>query len=238
MSTAAIIVIGDEILGGKVVDANSPWLALQLRALGVDLMRISVVPDVLDGIADEVARCSEAFDHVFTSGGVGPTHDDRTMRGIAQAFGVPLQRHPELVGVLRQKMAEPNESTLLMADVPAGAHLLWDGDLYFPVVVMRNVHIFPGVPSLLQRKFSAIAHRFGGVVVHSLEFITQERETEIAERLSAAQERWPAVAIGSYPQFDSRPWTVTITMDSRDTDALRACEAELRSLIQAEAPRR
>ena len=90
MSTAAIIVIGDEILGGKVVDANSPWLALQLRALGVDLMRISVVPDVLDGIADEVARCSEAFDHVFTSGGVGPTHDDRTMRGIAQAFGVPL----------------------------------------------------------------------------------------------------------------------------------------------------
>ena len=233
MSSAAMVVIGDEILSGKVVDANSSWLARQLRERGVDLLRITVVSDELDDIAGAVRAASEMADHVFTSGGVGPTHDDMTMQGIAQAFGVPLVREPQLEALLRQKVdGAPTEAALAMADVPQGAELWWDGQLFFPVIVVRNVHIFPGVPSLFRRKFSEVAHRFRGVVVHSRRFVTLERETVIAQRLGEAQARWPGVAIGSYPQFDQKPWTVTITMDSRSESDLQACEAELRGCIE------
>jgi molybdenum cofactor synthesis domain-containing protein len=237
LPTAAIVVIGDEILSGKVVDANSPWLAKQLRVRGVDLIRVSVVPDELDAIADEVARASALADHVFTSGGVGPTHDDVTLEGIAQAFGVGLARHPELETLLRGKTeGEPTAAALRMAEVPEGVELWWEGELYFPVIVMRNVHIFPGVPVLLRRKFTEIADRFSGEPISSRSFTTLERESLIAARLSDAQARWPMVAIGSYPQFDQQPWTVSITMDSRDLDALAACESHLRACIEAKSP--
>ncbi len=237
MPTAAMVVIGDEILSGKVVDTNSPWLAGQLRELGVDLVRIVVVPDAVDRIAEEIVRCSALVDHVFTTGGVGPTHDDMTLEGIASAFDVPLVRHPELESLLREKTGDqPTDAALRMADVPEGTELWWEGDLFFPVVVMGNVHIFPGVPSLFQRKFKEVAHRFSGTVVESRCFVTLERESVIAGRLLDAQERWPQVAIGSYPQFDRKPWTVTITMDSRDPDALTECEAALLAAIETVTP--
>jgi len=237
MPTAAIVVIGDEILGGKVTDTNSPWLAGRLRTMGVDLLRVAVVPDLVDAIAEEVLRCSELADHVFTTGGVGPTHDDLTMQGISQAFSSPLVRHPDLVQLLQQKLDEaPTEAALGMADVPEGTDLWWDGDLFFPVVVCRNVCIFPGVPRLFQRKFDEVAHRFSGTVVDSRSFVTVERESMIAERLTEAQRQWPQVAIGSYPQFDRRPWSVTVTMDSRDTVALDACEDALRATIEVCEP--
>jgi molybdenum cofactor synthesis domain-containing protein len=233
MSTAAIVVIGDEILSGKVRDTNSPWLAERLRERGVDLLRVCVIPDELDTIAEEVARSSALADHVFTTGGVGPTHDDVTLEGIARAFDVPLARHPELETLIRKKVdGEPTPAALRMADVPEGTELWWDGELFFPVVVMRNVHIFPGVPTLLQLKFKEVAHRFSGDVVTSRSLRTGERESVIAARLADAQARWPTVAIGSYPQFDSKPWTVLITMDSRDIAALDACEAALRDLVE------
>jgi len=233
MSTAAVVVIGDEILSGKVVDCNSPWLAAQLRTRGVDLVRICVVPDVIDAIAEEVARASACADHVFTTGGVGPTHDDITLAGIAEAFGLALVRHPELEALLHEKVGgQPTDAALRMADVPEGTQLWWDGDLFFPVVVVRNVHIFPGVPSLFQRKFEEVAHRFSGTVVSSRQLVTYERESIIAARLGEAQARWPQVAIGSYPQFDQKPWSVTITMDSRDLDALDACEVALREVLE------
>lgn len=233
MPTAAMVVIGDEILGGKCVDTNSPWIAKRCRALGLDLCRIVVVPDDVGLIADEVARCSTLFDHVFTSGGVGPTHDDVTMVGVAQAMGVGLKRHPELVVLLHKKIPDgPTAAALRMADIPDGAVLWWDGDLFFPVVVMRNICIFPGVPLLLQRKFNEIAHRFEGVPIKGRSLSTEERESVIAERLQVASERWPEVAIGSYPQFDTKPHTVTITLDSRDHQSLEDCWLHLSSVIE------
>ncbi|NOY27298.1 MAG: competence/damage-inducible protein A [Oligoflexia bacterium] len=222
--TAALIIIGDEILTGKFADQNSPWLIDRCRTLGIELRRVVVIPDDIDLIAAEVSACSAAWDWVFTTGGVGPTHDDVTMAGVAQALGVPLERRAELVSVLKKKMGDKlNNDALRMAEVPVGSVLWPNDDVFFPQVVARNVVIFPGVPKLLHLKFNAVAHRFGGVPAHSLRLVTTRPESQIAAGLRTAQQRWPNVHIGSYPRFDVRPWTVIVILDGRDIDCLAAC---------------
>jgi molybdenum cofactor synthesis domain-containing protein len=232
MPTAAIVIIGNEILTGKFADENAPFLLTRLRALGCDLGRIVTIPDTLDGIAAEVSAAAARFDWVFTSGGVGPTHDDLTFPGIAQAFGVALQRHAALERILKEKLGDRcNEAALRMAEVPEGAQLWWDGDFPYPQVVMRNVVILPGVPSLLRRKFDAVAHRFAGVPLAVRRITTLRSEPEIADALTDAAGRWPGVAIGSYPRWDERPATVIVTMESRDEAALVACESFLSARV-------
>ena len=232
MSTASAIIIGDEILAGKFSDENGPWLALESRKIGLDLKRIVVIPDDLNTIAREVYQAHEAFDHVFTTGGIGPTHDDKTMEGVALAFGQPLARNATLEALIRKGMgSRVNEDALRMADVPHGVELWDEPDLRFPVVVCRNVAIFPGVPSFFQAKFRAISHRFAGVVVQSRQFRTTEKETTIAGVLRTAQEMWPNVTIGSYPRFETKPSSVVVTIDGRDPDAIEACETWLRVRI-------
>ena len=225
MTTAAIVVIGNEILTGKFADENSPYLVQRLRELGVTVRRIVVVPDQLEVIGDEVRRCSEAHDLVFTSGGVGPTHDDITMESIAWGFGVPVETRQELVEVIEGKLTQPvNEAALRMAQVPEGSQFWWDGGLIFPLVVMRNVHILPGVPSILKLKFEAVAHRFREApTLHQARVVTREREIQIAARLEEALERFPGVEIGSYPRYDEGPMHVIVTIEGRLADSVTAC---------------
>lgn len=225
MPTAAVIVIGNEILTGKFADENGPYLVRRLRELGVDLGRIVVIPDVIEVIASEVRGASSKFDHVFTSGGVGPTHDDLTFPAIAAAFDRPLERNAALVKVIEERSKGPlTTAAYRMAEVPVGAELWWDGDVLFPLVVMRNVAIFPGVPSLFRLKFEAVAHRFAGVPMACRRLVTERGEPEIAAPLTEAATRWPSVAIGSYPRFETTPHTVIVTMEGRDPGALDACE--------------
>ena len=232
MPTAAAIIIGDEILSGKFADQNSPWLIGRCKALGIDLIRICIIPDIIDEIAEEVIRWSRRVDHVFTTGGVGPTHDDLTMAGIAAAFEMSLIRHPELVAVLKEKLgARCNEDALRMAEVPSGAQLWWEGDFLFPQVVVGNVYIFPGVPVLFQKKFDGVAHRFIGLPRQVRKLVTEAAETEIAAGLRQLAERFPLIQIGSYPQFDVKPWTVTVTLDGRDLSMLDEAEVALQSLL-------
>lgn len=232
MSRIGAVIIGDEILSGKFVDENTPWLAKRCRELGLDLGRVVVVPDVVEVIADEVSRFSAMFDLVVTTGGVGPTHDDVTMRGVAAAFGVGLARHPVLERILREKLADRcNEVALRMADVPEGAELWWEGQHVWPLIAKENVAIFPGIPSLFQKKFEGVSARFTGVPVRSARLTTTEREHDIALRLEAVAARWPMVAIGSYPQIDAEPHTVTLTLDSRDGEALEAALEALRAAL-------
>src|SRR5436190_21148333 len=234
--TAAVVVIGDEILGAKVRDENSSWLAMRLRSLGIDLRRIAVVPDVVATIADEVRSSSTQFDLVITTGGVGPTHDDVTLAGVALAFGVPLERHPELEALLQKSLTGFDDEALRMADLPAGAELWWEGAIRFPLVVMKNVLVFPGVPKLLRIKFDGIAHRLEkGVPVATARLVTTAREPDIALRLRHIQDAHPSVAIGSYPQFEHEPHTVTVTVDSRDRKALASAVAALEEALGVRA---
>src|SRR5882757_2477144 len=152
--SCALVVVGNEILSGKVQDSNAYFAARELRKIGVALARIATIPDELDLIAGEVAYCSRNFDFVITSGGVGPTHDDLTMEGVARAFGRRVTRHPELERLLRDFYgARLEERNLRMADVPDGVTLHHGAQSQWPIVAFDNVYILPGIPEIFRKKF-------------------------------------------------------------------------------------
>ncbi len=232
MPTAGILVIGNEILSGKVIDTNSPFLCRELRDLGVDVERIHVIPDVIETIAADVRSMSDAFDLVFTSGGVGPTHDDLTMDGVALAFGRPLELNVSIAERIERAQGKPaNESQLKMALLPAGAMLVDSGDLWFPVVVVENVHIFPGIPDLLRRKFSSVRERFRGVPFQLKRVYLLQRESDIAVYLNETLSEFPELLMGSYPRTGEGTHHVMVTLESRDPRYLtRALDALLARL--------
>jgi molybdenum cofactor synthesis domain-containing protein len=231
---AGILVIGNEILSGKVVDANSPYLCRELRALGVDVERIVTIPDDVDVIAREVRGMSDAHDFVFTSGGVGPTHDDLTMDGVAKAFGVPLRIHESIVERIERAQGHAaNESMIKMAGLPEGAVLVDAGDLWFPVVVVHNVYVFPGIPELLRRKFESIRARFQGVPFVLRRVYVRRRESDIAADLHALLAEFPELLLGSYPRIGEEEFHVLLTLESRDARYLqRALDSLLARLPQ------
>lgn len=239
MRSAAVIIIGNEILTGKFIDENGPFLIRRLRELGVPLRRLVVVPDETALIVDEVRRCAAGHDVVISTGGVGPTHDDITMPAIAEAFGVPLVEHEGLVEMWRRRHgADPNVAALRMARLPEGVELFWTTELRFPVVRMRNVFVLPGVPSLMRAKFDAIAEQLRGQPVHVARVITDEDEVDIAERLETAVARWPTVEIGSYPRFEDGPHHVIIALESRSAEDLESCRAFLAACLKPFSPDR
>ena len=223
MPTAGIVIIGDEILSGKFVEENAAFLIGELRALGVELRRITVVPDELDDIAATVVESSGRFDYVFTSGGVGPTHDDVTMAAIAKAFGTTVTRHPDLEmrvrGYWKDKLADAN---LRLADVPAGAELVYGKDQLWPVVCYRNVYIMPGVPTLFRRKFVDIRDRFRAIAVTAARLYVDLDEGDLAPHLDAIVGEFASVKIGSYPRFAERDFRVLVTLEGADGAAVRA----------------
>lgn len=236
--TAAILVIGDEILSGKTADQNAQLLIGELRELGVALRRILVIPDDIEEVAASVRELAAHFDYVFTSGGVGPTHDDVTIAGIAQAFDVPVVRQPDLADRLNKHFGERpgglDEAKLRMAAVPEGAELIETGEMRWPILVMRNVFILPGVPELFRKKFLAIRERFRVAPFYARALYTLEDEFDIAAKLSAVAEAHLLVAIGSYPNFSSEAYRVKLTLESKDAAALAAAvEALLPQLDQA-----
>jgi len=239
-TTAGILIIGNEILSGKVVDTNSPWLAGELRALGVDLQRVLTIPDEIDLIAHEVVQMSKTFDYVFTSGGIGPTHDDLTMDSIAKAFGRPLELNASMFDRMQRASGgePPNESQKKMAMIPQGAQIIDAGDLWFPVVVVENVHIFPGIPRLLQKKFYSIRDRFAGVPFHLRRVYVGLWESDIAESLHELLGEFPELMLGSYPRTADEDHRVLLTLESRDEGYVeRAVASLLRRLPQGSVQR-
>ncbi|MBZ0236540.1 MAG: competence/damage-inducible protein A [Deltaproteobacteria bacterium] len=220
-ATAGIVVIGDEILSGKFADENAAFLIGELRSLGVDLRRISVIPDDLDDIADTVVRFSGKFTYVFTSGGVGPTHDDLTMAGIARGFGTRVVQAPELEEKVRaywgEKLAPAN---LRLAQVPEGAELVY-GDAVWPVVSYKNVFILPGVPTLFRRKFLEIRERFRATPVVVARVYAGCDEGVLAPELDAVVAAFPGVKIGSYPRFEEKDFKVLLTVEAVDGGVVR-----------------
>ncbi len=228
MPSVAAVIIGDEILSGKFADENGPYLVRRLRELGADLVRLATIGDRVDDIAEEVRRCAASCDAVITTGGVGPTHDDRTLEGVARAFDLPLEQHPELVALLESFGLELNAAALRMATVPAGAELLAGSDRDYPVLRVRNTYVFPGVPRLMQRKFERVAHHFSGRPVHVARVHTRARETAIAAQLGEVQRAFPDVAIGSYPRHGDGGYRVIVTLEGRDPERLALAREAVR----------
>jgi molybdenum cofactor synthesis domain-containing protein len=230
--TAGIIVIGNEILSGKTRDENSPYLVRELRGLGVDVRKISVIADELQFISDEVRAFSVSYDYVFTTGGVGPTHDDLTMDGIAKAFDRCILRNSELEAALRRFYArELVDGNLRMADVPEGARLVGGKEMWFPVVAVENVYIFPGVPEILQKKFERIKEEFREAPFYLREVYLKADEGQIAAALHRVLAEFPNLLLGSYPYFDNPVYSIKLTLESKDISYLDSAHAALLSQL-------
>jgi molybdopterin-biosynthesis enzyme MoeA-like protein len=186
-----------------------------------------VIPDVVDTIAEETRRFSEAYDHVFTSGGIGPTHDDVTMEAIAQAFDRRLLLDDQICARIERTQQEPlNDAMKKMAFMPEGASVIDVSDLWFPVIVLENVHILPGIPQLFEKKFNSIRDRFAGVPIYLKRIFVTRHESEIAEDLHALLREFSELMLGSYPRIGEPDYRVMLTLESRDADYLkRAADA-------------
>jgi FAD synthetase len=230
--SASLVVIGNEILSGKVTDTNTPFLARQMRDLGVSLERVVVIPDDVVQIAAVVREFSRRFDVVFTSGGVGPTHDDITMEGVAAAFGRPLVEHADLRAAIEKYVGNRvNAAHLKMAQIPEGSELLIDDKLAFPTVVVENVYILPGIPELFEAKIVSLRDRFRTRPYFLRQVLVRDNETLIAEFLNATLALFPELMLGSYPKLSDPNYRVRLTLESKDESYLeRALEDLVRRL--------
>jgi molybdenum cofactor synthesis domain-containing protein len=234
--TAGIILVGNEILSGKIQDANAAYLCRELRTLGVDVERITVIPDDVDLIAQEVLAFSRRFDHVFTSGGVGPTHDDVTIEGVARAMGVKVLRHPALVALIENYFGDRvTDAHLKMAEVPEGAELVAGESTRFPTILVQNVYVLPGVPEIFRRKFDAIRERFRDTPIHLKNVFVRIGEGMLADYLNGLLRDFPVLLLGSYPEFSNPEYMVKVTLESRDLDYLDAALGALLARLPADA---
>ncbi len=234
--TAGLIVIGNEILSGKVADTNSAFLAQQLRSLGVSLRRISVVPDEIDVIAAEVRAMRPAVDVLFTSGGVGPTHDDVTIAGIAQGLGRAVIRHPALLRMLRDFFGtDVNDARLKLAEVVEGTELEYEGQRSFPTLRVENIYVLPGIPEIFRDKVVALRARFHSDPFHLRTVYTREMESTIAASLNRVLEQFPELALGSYPKLNDPEYAVRITLESKNRDYVERALAALLAILPPQA---
>lgn len=222
--TAGILLIGEELLSGKVVDENARFLVKELRGLGVLTRRIEVVPDEPEEIVTAVRTLSARFTHLFTAGGVGATHDDVTMPAVAAAFGMSLCRNVELEQLIRQNFGDTfTERDLRMADLPTGARLLYgtaQNTAVWPVVAVNNVFVLPGVPAILQRKFALIADSLRTAPIFARAIYINATEGNIAHHLDAVVAEFPLVSVGSYPHIHAIDYKVKVTLDGRGRDSV------------------
>ncbi len=230
---AGIVVIGNEILSGKTVDSNSAFLARELRQLGVTLKRITVIPDELDVIAETVRDFHRQFDIVFTSGGVGPTHDDITIEGVARALGRQVIVHPLLESKIREYLngRSVNAAHLKMAEVPEGAELLMDDRLRFPTIKVENIYVLPGIPEILQQKFLALKDRFSVDPYYLKIIYTNEIESTIATHLNDTLRAYPDLLLGSYPKIGNDEYRVKLTLESKDKNYVERAFTHLLNLL-------
>jgi molybdenum cofactor synthesis domain-containing protein len=234
--TAGIILVGNEILSGKIQDANAAYLCRELRALGVDVRRITVIPDEVQLISEAVATFSRDFDVVFTSGGVGPTHDDVTLEGVARAMMVPIVRHPTLVALLeRYYRGTVSEAALRMAEIPDGAELVGGETVRFPTVLMRNVYVLPGVPEIFRAKFEALRERFRDQPIHLKNVFVSIGEGTLAAYLNRLLVAFPLLQLGSYPEFSNPEYKVKVTLESRDRGYVEQALADFLARLPSDA---
>ena len=213
---AAAVIIGNEVLTAKIQDINGPLLARRLRDRGIPLRCVSVVPDEIDPIVEAVARSRELAVHVFTSGGIGPTHDDVTVRAVALALGRKVVRLPSVEERIRAHYgAALPPQALRLAEAPEGTELLWSEGIWYPVLHCASVYLLPGVPQLFSHQLEFVLARLPGTPVALRTLYLGSDEPQIAPVLDRLAAELPQVAIGSYPEFDrSAGYRVRITVEN------------------------
>lgn len=233
VETAAFLAIGNELLSGKVVDANLAPLAKTLRALGIELRTAEILLDDVPTLARAIARLSAAHGLLVTSGGVGPTHDDVTMEAVAKAFGRKVVREPTLVELVRQTFGDKtNDAHLRFADVPEGAELRRAPDVSWPTPVVENVWILPGVPEVFRMKLATLRSWVSGprpFITRAL--VLSRDEVDLKDLLDAVVAAHPAISIGSYPALFNPRYRTRITFDGTDPAAVHAALEDLRARL-------
>ncbi len=230
--TAAIVIIGNEVLSGKVEETNSGFLIRRFRELGVRLRRVEIIADEVEEIGRAVRSASADHDIVITTGGVGPTHDDITMGAIAHAFGVPLVRHPDLLRLVEGFFGEgATEAHRTLADVPEGSHLVGHERPPWPTVCYRNVYILPGIPKYMRARFDVFASSFSGPPLFHGFLDVESFEAEICEQLNTVVNAYPDLEIGSYPRQEGSSWFVRITVEGSEYAAVEESLSKLSTLL-------
>lgn len=233
--TACLLVIGNEVLSGRTQDANIRFLATGLGELGIPLREVRIIPDVAQTLIDTVNEVRAKFDYVFTTGGIGPTHDDITSECVAAAFGVPWEPHPEAWARMERayKPGEFNAARQRMATMPRGATLIDNAMSVAPGFQIGNVYVMAGVPRVMQSMFEWLAPRLQGGAkvqqraVHAMGL----PEGVIAEGLSAIQARYPDLDIGSYPFYRPTGNGVSLVAKGTELVSVEGAIAEITALI-------
>lgn len=237
--TAAFIIIGNEILSGRTKDANLGFIADRLVEAGIRLREVRVIRDDEDVIANTVRELRGQYDHVFTSGGIGPTHDDITCDSVAKSFGLAVHHHPDAVRSMTAQAArrgvEMNEARMRMARTPVGASLIVNQISAAPGFTVENVHVMAGVPSVFQSMVSELMPTLkGGAKVHSMSVTSNLGEGTVATGLGEIQDRYPDLDIGSYPYFRNGTHGTTLVLRGTDVARLEPAAEEVRQLIRGQ----
>lgn len=234
--TAGLLVIGDEILSGRTKDKNIGYIAEYLTAIGVDLKEVRVVPDDEGEIVEALNALRRRYSYVFTTGGIGPTHDDITADCVAKAFGVPIDHDPRAVAILRERLGargiELNEARLRMARIPQGAELVDNQVSGAPGFWIGNVIVMAGVPAIMQTMLDTVAPKLRtGRRMLSETVRADAREGDVGTALGEIAKAHPEVTIGSYPFFDDRGPNTNIVVRARDAAKLAAAKAAVEAML-------
>jgi len=235
--TACVVVIGNEVLSGRTQDANIRYLATRLGEMGIPVREVRIIPDVTEVIIRTINEVRAAYDHVFTTGGIGPTHDDITSECIAAAFGVPWE--PQPVVWARMEAHYPpggfNAARQRMATMPRGAVLIDNGKTIAPGFSMGNVHVMAGVPAIMRVMFDMLAPTLegGAPIISRAVHAVDVREGDIAAGLTDIQNKYPQLDLGSYPYFRETGGGVAIVAKGTDVAAAEAAIAAVRALFES-----
>ncbi|MEQ8326948.1 MAG: molybdopterin-binding protein [Parvibaculum sp.] len=232
--TACLLIIGNEILSGRTQDKNLAFIGQGLNEIGIRLMEVRVIPDVEAVIVETLNEVRRRFDYVFTTGGIGPTHDDITADCVAKAFGLALIVNPEARAILETHY-EPGQLTdarLRMARTPEGAELIVNPVSKAPGFQVENVFVMAGIPAIMQAMFASLRHRLaGGTPLSSRTLVVEMGESFVSEGLAAVQARYPDVEIGSYPFNRNGAFGTRLVLRATDLDDLRAAATEVDAMV-------
>ena len=231
---AAIVIIGNEILSGRTQDVNISIISKWLNTLGVRVLEVRVIPDVEERIIETINELRRNFDYVFTTGGIGPTHDDITSESISKAFGLKYEIHKEAFKILENyyKTGEFNEGRQRMTKMPSKAKLILNPTSGAPGFIVENVFCLPGVPSILQSMLGVLKNNIiGGKPILSRTINLRTVESEIAKSLSEVQDKNKDVEIGSYPFFKAGKLGVSIVLRSEDQSKIDDCNSLILKFI-------